>query len=77
MRDISRNSVDEFSISSGDRRLLRLGLTDGHSDITAIEYSHIPFMADNVVPGTKVHDFLLHLLYLVDKRDDVIALLVL
>ncbi|XP_054795047.1 uncharacterized protein LOC129300503 [Prosopis cineraria] len=54
VRDISSSTVDEFSRSSGDRRLLRLGLTDGNSDITAIEYSHIPLTPDNVVPGTKV-----------------------
>lgn len=33
---------------------MRFILTDGHSDITAIEYSHIPSIADDVVPGMKV-----------------------
>lgn len=44
----------ESSGSSNNRRLLRLKLTDGHSDITAIEYSHIPSIPDDIVPGTKV-----------------------
>ena len=59
MRDISKSSVDGISGNSGGRRLLRLCLTDGHSEITAIEYSHIPFIPDSVVPGTKVMPFLL------------------
>lgn len=64
MRDISKSSVDDISRNSGGRRLLRLGLTDGHSEITAVEYSHIPVIPDNVVPGTKVMLFLLCLLFL-------------
>lgn len=59
MRDISQSSVDEFLRNSGSRRVLRLGLTDGHSEITAVEYSHVPSIPDNVVPGTKVMPFLL------------------
>lgn len=47
----------ENSESSNSRRLLRLKLTDGHSEITAIEYSHIPSIPDDVVPGTKVSSF--------------------
>lgn len=55
VRDISKSSIEEFSKSSGGgRRLLRLGLTDGHTEITAIEYSQIPSIPDDVVPGTKV-----------------------
>ncbi|XP_022732617.1 tudor domain-containing protein 3-like [Durio zibethinus] len=54
VRDISRSSIAEFSGNSSSFRLLRLGLTDGHSEITAIEYSHIPAIPDNVVPGTKI-----------------------
>lgn len=50
-RDISKSSISE---SSGGKRLLRLKLTDGHSDVTAIELTHIPSLPDNVVPGTKV-----------------------
>ena len=64
MRDISKSSVDGISGNSGGRRLLRLCLTDGHSEITAIEYSHIPFIPDSVVPGTKVMPFLLSFLFL-------------
>lgn len=59
VRDISKSSVDEFFRNSGDRRVLRLCLTDGHSEITAVEYSHVPSIPDNVVPGTKVMPFLL------------------
>lgn len=53
MRDISKSSIEEFSKSSGGR-LLRLGLTDGLTEITAIEYSQIPSISDEAVPGTKV-----------------------
>lgn len=54
VRDISMSSVDNISRNSSGRRLLRLCLTDGHSEITAVEYTHIPFLPDNVVPGTKI-----------------------
>ncbi|KAE9462768.1 hypothetical protein C3L33_05317, partial [Rhododendron williamsianum] len=54
VRDISRSSTADTSAGSNNRRLLRFSLTDGHSQITAIEYSHIPSIADDVVPGTKV-----------------------
>ncbi|XP_058184003.1 uncharacterized protein LOC131301634 [Rhododendron vialii] len=54
VRDISRSSTADTSAGSNNRRLLRFFLTDGHSQITAIEYSHIPSIADDVVPGTKV-----------------------
>lgn len=54
MRDISKSSIEGFSNSSGSRRLLRLGLTDGFTEITAIEYSNIPSISDDIVPGTKV-----------------------
>lgn len=57
VRDISRSNMAESSGSSNNRRLLRLKLTDGHSEITAIEYSHIPSIPDDVVPGTKVLPF--------------------
>lgn len=59
VRDILKSSVDDISRNSGGRRLLRLCLTDGHSEITAIEYSHVPSIPDNVVPGSKVMPFLL------------------
>ncbi|MED6197140.1 hypothetical protein PIB30_118168 [Stylosanthes scabra] len=54
VRDISKSSVDDVSRNSGDRRLLRLCLTDGHFEITAIEYSHILSIPDSVAPGTKI-----------------------
>ncbi|GAV88718.1 DUF1767 domain-containing protein [Cephalotus follicularis] len=55
VRDISVNSMERFSKnSSKNKRLLRLGLTDGHTEITAIEYSQLPLIPDDVVPGTKV-----------------------
>ncbi|KDP32331.1 hypothetical protein JCGZ_13256 [Jatropha curcas] len=53
VRDISVSSIGEFSDSSS-RRLLRFILTDGHSEITAVEYSHIPLIPKDVVPGAKV-----------------------
>ncbi|KAE8666899.1 transmembrane protein 19-like [Hibiscus syriacus] len=54
VRDISKSSIAEFSGNSSGSRLLRLGLTDGHSEITAIEFTHVPAIADDVVPGTKI-----------------------
>ncbi|CAL5360644.1 hypothetical protein CsSME_00051188 [Camellia sinensis var. sinensis] len=53
-RDISRSSIADNSGNSNNQRLLRLTLTDGHSEITAIEYFHIPSISDDVIPGTKV-----------------------
>ncbi|KAG8657420.1 tudor domain-containing protein 3 isoform X1 [Manihot esculenta] len=53
VRDISVSSIGGVS-DSGHRRLLKLSLTDGHSEITAIEYSHIPSIPNDLVPGTKV-----------------------
>ncbi|XVE98239.1 hypothetical protein REPUB_Repub03eG0088500 [Reevesia pubescens] len=54
VRDISRSSIAESSENSSSLRFLRLGLTDGHCEITAIEFSYIPAIPDNVVPGTKI-----------------------
>lgn len=45
----------DSSGNSSKRRLLRLKLTDGQSEITAVEYSHIPSIPDDIVPGTKVY----------------------
>lgn len=50
-RDVSRSS---FASGASNRRMLKLTLTDGHAEITAIEYSPIPSLPDDVVPGTKV-----------------------
>uniref|UniRef100_A0A7N0U4S2 RecQ mediated genome instability protein 1 OB-fold domain-containing protein n=1 Tax=Kalanchoe fedtschenkoi TaxID=63787 RepID=A0A7N0U4S2_KALFE len=52
-RDISRSSTDS-SLSSSRGRLLRLRLTDGYTEITAIEYSSIPSLPNDIIPGTKV-----------------------
>ncbi|KAL2927777.1 Tudor domain-containing protein 3, partial [Bienertia sinuspersici] len=54
VRDISRSSEVDGSRSSGSRRLLKLMLSDGQSEVTAVEYAPIPALSDNVVPGTKV-----------------------
>lgn len=48
------SSIEGFSDSS-NRRLLKLVLTDGHNEITAVEYSHIPSIPNDIVPGTKVN----------------------
>lgn len=53
-RDISRSSIDNGLGCSHSRRLLRLKLTDGHTEIIAIEYSTIPSLQDDIIPGTKV-----------------------
>nr|GLL27296.1 tudor domain-containing protein 3 [Ipomoea trifida] len=54
VRDISCSKMTESSGNTKNRRLLRLKLTDGHSEVTAIEYSYIPTIPDDVIPGTKV-----------------------
>ncbi|KAK9268541.1 hypothetical protein L1049_000295 [Liquidambar formosana] len=53
-RDISRSSIEDRLKNSHNRRLLKLNLTDGYSDITAIEFTIVPSIPDDVVPGTKV-----------------------
>ncbi|KAF5183161.1 Tudor domain protein, partial [Thalictrum thalictroides] len=53
-RDISQSSIEALSRSSSSLRLLRLCLTDGYSEIVAIEYNPIPALHDDIVPGTKV-----------------------
>ncbi|XP_078439528.1 tudor domain protein (DUF1767) isoform X2 [Wolffia australiana] len=50
-RDIYQSSIDS---SSKDRRLLRLNLTDGHTEVIAIECSPIPSINEPIIPGTKV-----------------------
>ncbi|CAH9089446.1 unnamed protein product [Cuscuta epithymum] len=54
VRDVSSSKVTENSGNAKSRRLLRLKLTDGHYEVTAIEYSYIPSIPDDVIPGTKV-----------------------
>ncbi|CAI0399870.1 unnamed protein product [Linum tenue] len=53
MRDVAVSTIDAFS-SSGHRRLLKLVLTDGHSEIPAVEYSHLPSVGNDIAPGAKV-----------------------
>ncbi|XP_050380528.1 uncharacterized protein LOC126797838 [Argentina anserina] len=53
VRDIASSNADDFARNSS-RRLLKLGLSDGHGEVAAIEYSHIASFSDDVVPGTKV-----------------------
>uniref|UniRef100_A0A803MQ65 RecQ mediated genome instability protein 1 OB-fold domain-containing protein n=1 Tax=Chenopodium quinoa TaxID=63459 RepID=A0A803MQ65_CHEQI len=54
VKDISRSSEVLGYKGSSDRRLLKLILTDGQSEVTAVEYSPIPALSENTVPGTKV-----------------------
>ncbi|XP_047946845.1 uncharacterized protein LOC125193145 [Salvia hispanica] len=43
----------EASENSGNRQLLLLKLTDGHSEITAIEYTHVPSFPDYISLGPR------------------------
>ncbi|KAF6166980.1 hypothetical protein GIB67_030673 [Kingdonia uniflora] len=54
VRNICQSSIEESSVSSSKRRLLRFGLTDGHLEIVAIEYSPMAGITDEIIPGTKV-----------------------
>ncbi|XP_041008910.1 uncharacterized protein LOC121253081 isoform X2 [Juglans microcarpa x Juglans regia] len=54
VRDITKSSIEDVSRSSSSRRLLKLGLTDGHTEITAIEFAPVPLVPDDLVPGAKV-----------------------
>lgn len=58
VRDITKSSIEDVSRSSSSRRLLKLGLTDGHTEITAIEFAPVPSVPDDLVPGAKVVSFL-------------------
>lgn len=60
----------DSSGNSNKRRLLRLKLTDGQSEITAVEYSHIQSIPDDIVPGTKVYiyiSFVINFWYMIDS----------
>ena len=60
VQDISRSSEVDVNKSSSKRRLLKIVLSDGQSEVTAVEYSPIPSLSDNVVPGTKVAFFFIN-----------------
>ncbi|XP_043699331.1 tudor domain-containing protein 3 [Telopea speciosissima] len=54
VRDVYQSTIESQSRNSRDRRLLRFVLTDGNSEVVAIEYSPIVAIADDIVPGAKV-----------------------
>jgi tudor domain-containing protein 3 len=54
VRDVTRSSAEEFVGSSTGKRVLKFALTDGKTEISALEYSHIPTINNDVTPGTKV-----------------------
>ncbi|CAN8244150.1 unnamed protein product [Cochlearia groenlandica] len=54
VRDVTKSSSEEFLGSSNGKRVLKLALTDGRTEISALEYSHIPTINNDVTPGTKV-----------------------
>ena len=54
-RDIYKSGIDAPIIDpKSRRRLLRLNLTDGHTEVIAIEYTPMPSVNEAVIPGTKV-----------------------
>lgn len=70
-RDIYQSSIDAaFKNPQCHHRLLRLNLTDGHTEVLAIEYTPIPSISEVIVPGTKVpcHDSLYHLFSISNAR---------
>jgi len=54
VRDIYRSSIDASFKNPQQRRLLRFGLTDGICEAVAIEFSPIPFITEEIAPGTKI-----------------------
>lgn len=54
VRDIYRSSIDASFKNPQQRRLLRFGLTDGTCEAVAIEFTPIPFITEEIAPGTKV-----------------------
>ncbi|OEL31866.1 hypothetical protein BAE44_0007113 [Dichanthelium oligosanthes] len=54
VRDIYRSSIDASFKNTQQRRLLRFGLTDGVCEAVAIEFSPIPFITEEIAPGTKI-----------------------
>uniref|UniRef100_A0A0D9UXH3 RecQ mediated genome instability protein 1 OB-fold domain-containing protein n=1 Tax=Leersia perrieri TaxID=77586 RepID=A0A0D9UXH3_9ORYZ len=54
IRDIYRSSIDASFKNPQQHRLLRFVLTDGNSEVVAIEFSPIPFITEDIAPGTKI-----------------------
>ncbi|KAM0838920.1 hypothetical protein ACQ4PT_060659 [Festuca glaucescens] len=54
VRDIYSSNVDASFKNPLQRRLLRFSLTDGVSEAVAIEFSPIPFITEEIAPGTKI-----------------------
>ena len=54
VRDIYHSIIDASFKNPQQRRLLRFGLTDGICEAVAIEFSPIPFITEEIAPGTKV-----------------------
>lgn len=54
LRDIYHSSIDASLKNPQQRRLLRFGLTDGICEAVAIEFSPIPFITEEIAPGTKI-----------------------
>lgn len=54
LRDIYHSSIDAPFKNPQQRRLLRFGLTDGICEAVAIEFSPIPFVTEEIAPGTKI-----------------------
>ncbi|XXG69147.1 hypothetical protein AAC387_Pa06g2085 [Persea americana] len=55
MKDIYQSNIDvSISNSQWKYRLLRFGLTDGCSQVIAIEYLPIPAISEEIAPGTKI-----------------------
>lgn len=51
-QDVSQSKSNQGSGSAG--RMLKLGLTDGHSTLTAVEYQPVHSLSLDTAPGTKV-----------------------
>lgn len=54
VRDIYRSIIDASFKNPQQHRLLRFVLTDGISEAVAIEFFPIPFIIEDIAPGTKV-----------------------
>lgn len=53
VRNISESTSKSLTVQQ-QGRLLRIGLTDGHTVVSAIEYHSMPAFSLNTAPGTKV-----------------------